>query len=494
MTNNTNRNLPPLWASATPIIALLIALTWIIINNGADSVQTLGPWALLGAAALSLIVTKISSKPTAEGLKFGLKNSFRQVLPSLPILLLIGTVSSTWMLSGVVPLMIEYGMHVLSPDFFLVTACAVSALISVLTGSSWTTIATIGVAFMGIGLAMGFSPGWIAGAIISGAYFGDKISPLSDTTVLASSSCNVELFSHIRYMMITTIPSMVIALAVFATVGLCTTHTSAATENELCRTLADNFNLTPWILFVPIATAILIAFRVNTYITLAGSSLLGLIAMLAFQSQVMEALLDTAPGSLQAADYIRASATTLFTSTQLNTSSELLDSLVATGGMAGMLPTVWLVSCAMIFGGIMIGTGMLATITHALTRRLKSARSMVSATVGSGLALNGFTGDQYLSIIISSNIYRPMYEQIHLERRLLSRTVEDSISVTSVLIPWNSCGLTQSTVLGVSTMTYLPYCIFNIISPIMSLFIAWAGIKIKRTIPISASANTNNTK
>lgn len=383
------------------------------------------------------------------------------------------------MLSGVVPLLIDIGIKVLSPDYFLLIACCVCSAISVLTGSSWTTIATIGVAFMGIGTVMGYDAGWIAGAIISGAYFGDKVSPLSDTTVLASSSCGVELFAHIRYMMLTTVPSMLLALAVFTYVGLTSEHIETVPPSELSRGLSSMFNLSPWLLIVPAVTGVLIAMRLNVYLTLALSSLLGLAAMFVFQPMVVQSLAGTATPDML--DNVSVSMTVLLTDTSLTTGSDLLDALISTGGVEGMMPTVILVSCAMVFGGMMIGSGMLGSITQSMRRRIRSPRATVTATVGSGLALNSFTGDQYLSIIISANIFRPMYDSNKLEHRLLSRTVEDSVSVTSVLIPWNSCGVTQATVLGVATLTYLPYCIFNIVSPVMSLVMAWAGIKIRRT-------------
>lgn len=487
MSEIEEEKLPGLWVATMPVIVLLGALVALIVGKGADSVQALGPWVLLLASAAAMVLSVATRTLKAGRFRRGFLASARQVAPSLPILLLIGTVSATWMLSGVVPIMIEFGLKVLDPNLFLMIACVVSALISVLTGSSWTTIATIGVAFMGIGLVMGYSPGWIAGAIISGAYFGDKISPLSDTTVLAATSSGVNLFSHIRYMMLTTVPSMVITVGVFAAVGLMADHTTVASETGLIADLQASFNLTPWLLLVPAVTGVLIAFRLNAYLTLGLSSLCGLVAMLVFQPSVISSLAGT--DGVTAADMLRVAATSLTSSTELSTQSPLLDSLVATGGMAGMMPTVWLVTCAMVFGGVMLGTGMLASITAALTRRLRTARSTVSATVVSGLGLNACTGDQYLSIIISSNIYKSMYESNGLERRLLSRTVEDSVSVTSVLIPWNSCGLTQSTVLGVATLTYLPCCIFNLISPLMSLAMAWIGLGIRKTKPVAERAD-----
>ena len=369
------------------------------------------------------------------------------------------------MVSGVVPTLIVYGLEVLTPTLFLVTACVVCALISVLTGSSWSTIATIGVAFMGIGQVMGFSAGWIAGAIISGAYFGDKISPLSDTTVVASSACGVDLFAHMRYLMLSSVPALLLALVVFAVKGFMSDAADADQGMMLDGALRTTFNITPWTLVIPAITLALIAFRVPTLLTLAASALLGFVGIFVFQPDLGHSVISAAG--------------MLWSGNAMDTGVERLDSLVSTGGISGMMSTVALVLSAMMFGAAMMGTGMLASITRSFTSRLHKRTSIVGATVGSGLFMNSTTADQYLSLIITGNMYRNVYRQFGLEPRLLSRTIEDSVSVTSVLIPWNSCGITQSTVLGVSTMVYFPYCIFNILSPCMSLLLAWTGWRIR---------------
>lgn len=466
---------PPVWLAAMPVVLLIGAMIWLILTEGAFAVQEVGPFLLLGASVATVLLSLMFHRLDVGGLWRGLRVSAGQILPSIPILALIGTVSATWMLSGVVPLLIDYGLRVISPDLFLVIACGVSALISVLTGSSWTTIATIGVAFMGIGSVMGYAPGWIAGAIISGAYFGDKISPLSDTTVLAASSCGVDLFAHIRRMMTTTVPSIAVAMGVFASAGFLVGQGESMGSSVLQADLAQTFSLTPWLMVVPLLTGVLIAMRLNSYLTLGVSSLLGLLAMFVFQPDVVSEL---SAGGAEWMVALRA----LFTSTELSTGSELLDSLVSTGGVEGMLPTVFLVASAAVFGGMMIGSGMLVAITGALRRRIHSRRASVTATVATGVAMNCSTGDQFLSIILTSNIYKPMYEHNGQSPLLLSRTVEDSVSVTSVLIPWNSCGLTQAAVLGVPTLAYLPYCVFNIVSPLMSLAFAWAGGYLRRPL------------
>ncbi len=413
-----------------------------------------------------------------RGMTVGFRRSARQVLPAVPMLIFIATVSTTWMLSGVVPTLIDYGISIINPTLFLMTTCVVCAVISVLTGSSWSTIATIGVAFMGIGTVMGFSAGWIAGAIISGAYFGDKVSALSDTTVVASSTCGVDLFDHIRYLMITAIPSMGIALIVFTMVGVFTNATPDATSADILHHLEATFEISPKILIIPVVTAAMIMLRVPTLLTLALSSAMGLAGIFIFQPQLVAQLMsETADAS-----YLNLTGNILWSETSMSTGYELLDNLVTTGGITGMLPTVALVLCAMTFGTAMIGTGMLERITQAFTSRLRRRASIVGATVGSGLFLNSCTADQYLSIIIGGNMYRNLYRRYGMEPRLLSRTLEDSVSVTSVLIPWNSCGVTQSMVLGVPTLVYLPYCVFNYLSPVMSLAVAITGFKIHSAV------------
>ena len=464
---------PGLLVSLTPVILLLAALVAIIVFEGSDAINSWSSVALLGAAGVALVLAAAKGCLSKAGLRHGLKTSGTQTLPAVPLLALIALVATTWMLSGLVPTFIHYGLKVLNPTFFLVITCVVCALVSVLTGSSWTTIATMGVAFIGIGTAMGYSPGWVAGAIISGAYFGDKISPLSDTTVVASSSVGVELFTHIRYMLITTVPSLIIALGVFTVAGVCSSHSVVDADPELHRTLLETFNISPWLLVIPVITLALIALRVKTIYVLAISVLLGLGAMFMFQPQLTSEL---------------NIAQALWTDTEFKTDSAAFNNLASTSGFMGMLPTIELVLAAMIFGATLIGTGMIRSISEAFVKRLHRRTAIVGATVGSGLALNAATADQYLSLIVGANIYRDVYGRSHLEKRLLSRTLEDSVSVTSVLIPWNSCGVTQAAVLGVPTLIYLPYCVFNWLSPLMSLAIAALGVRIHRHIPATAPA------
>lgn len=460
------RSCPSLVISWIPLLFLLVTLIGVIAVHGADSVSAIGPWILLGASAIALILASVGKVISRRGVVLGMFRSGAQILPAVPILICIAMVATTWMLSGVVPTLISYGLDLLSPRLFLVITCAVCSVISVMTGSSWTTIATIGVAFMGIGEVMGYSDPWIAGAIISGAYFGDKVSPLSDTTVVASSTAGVELFEHIRYLTYTTVPAMLIALVVFFCVGMFSHPGVSADSASMLNALNSTFNITPWTLVIPVVTLIMIALRINTLVVLFAAAMMGVVGMLVLQPGLGVELGAVIP--------------TLWGGSELSTGNPELDTLVSTGGILGMLPTIHLVLSAMVFGAVMIGTGMLARITDSLTSSLSKRTSIISATVGSGLAMNCCTADQYLSLIITGNMYRSVYRRFGLEPRLLSRSMEDSISVTSVLIPWNSCGVTQATVLGVSTLAYFPCCIFNLLTPVMSIIVAKLGYKIPR--------------
>nr|WP_289098924.1 Na+/H+ antiporter NhaC family protein [uncultured Alistipes sp.] len=431
--------LPSPWVSAIPL-AVLTGLLYVVIRAfGGEAINGGSQIALLSATSVCVMLSIGIYRCRWAVLEEAIIDNIRASASAIVILLLIGAIAGTWMISGVVPTMIYYGLQILHPSFFLVASCAICAVVSLMTGSSWTTIATIGVALMGIGQAMGFSEGWVAGAIISGAYFGDKLSLLSDTTVLASSTAGVEVFTHIRYMLYTTVPSMLIALGVFTVAGLALDHGVSTHAEMYAATLAATFRITPWLLAVPLATGMLIARKLPAIVTLFSSVVFACAAMLLAQPE-----------------------------------------LVATRGMAGMLNTVWLIICAMCFGGVMTGSGMLRSLTSIFLRWVRRAFSAVASTVGAGLFFNLCTADQYISIILSGRLFRDLYADRGLEPRLLSRSVEDSATVCSVLIPWNSCGMTQATVLGVSTFVYAPYCIFNIVSPLMSLLVAAVGWNIKR--------------
>ena len=464
--------------SLVPILVLVTFLFVTIRTFGSDALSGGSQIVLLTATAVCCLIAMTYSKVRWKALELAMINNITGVATALIILLIIGALSGSWMISGVVPSLIYYGIQVIHPDFFLVSTCLICAVVSVMTGSSWTTIATIGIALLGIGQAQGFSDGWTAGAIISGAYFGDKISPLSDTTLLASSVTDTPLFKHIRYMMITTVPSMLITLVIFTVAGL--SHEATATDQigQYSIALDSTFHITPWLLIVPVVTGILIARKVPSIITLFISAALAGVFALIFQPHLLQEISGLPVENIQS-DF-KGLLMTFYGSTSIETGNPDLNNLVATRGMSGMMNTIWLILCAMCFGGAMAASGMLGSITSVFLRFMKRTVGLVASTVTSGLFLNICTADQYISVILTGNMFKDIYEKKGYESRLLSRTVEDAVTVTSVLIPWNTCGMTQATILGVATFTYLPYCFFNLISPLMSITIAAIGFKIKR--------------
>lgn len=391
---------------------------------------------------------------------------------SILILLLIGIMSSTWMVSGVVPTLIYYGVQIMAPSFFLPCACIISSIISVMTGTSWTTIATIGIALLGIGDALAIPAPYTAGAIISGAYFGDKMSPMSDTTVLASTMAKADLFSHIRYMMYTTVPSITITLILYLIIGL-GFDSSNIEISQYTTTLDKTFNISLWTLLVPVFTGILIYKKVPSLITLILSAFSACLCAAILQPGILAGIAGST--EVSALSLFKGIMITCYTNTNIDSGVEAINELISTRGMAGMLNTVWLILCAMFFGSCMVASNMLLSLTQIILRAIHSTTSLVSTTVASGVFLNMIMGDQFLSIIMNASIFRKEYEDRGYRPELLSRSTEDSATVTSVLVPWTACGMTQSTVLGIPTLVYLPFCFFNIISPFMSCIVAALG-------------------
>ena len=468
--------------SLVPILVLVAILAVNISIYGSDSILGASQVALLFASAVCIALSMWVFKTPWKEFEAAIRENVADVTSAILILFLIGAISGTWTGSGVIPTFIYYGVQLIHPKFFLLTACVICALVSVMIGSSWTTIATIGVALLGIGRAEGFSDGMIAGAIISGAYFGDKISPLSDTTVMASSLNGVPLFSHIRYMMLTTVPSMVISLLIFGVLGL--THGGGDTSQIGIYTevLSGTFHISPWLMTVPLLTGVMIARRWPALIVLTLSTLLaGITALIAQPHIIREIGLSLADGPAWKVQF-GGLVSTIFDSVSIDTGNEEVNSLVASRGMVGMLNTVYLISCAMCFGGTMKASGMLRHLASLLLPLVKSRFGLVTSTVFTGTALNGIVSDQYLAIILTSNLFKDIYEKEGYDERLLSRSVEDSASITSPLYPWSSCGMTQATILSVPTLTYLPFCFFNILSPLMSIFVAATGWKIIRKV------------
>jgi NhaC family Na+:H+ antiporter len=369
-------------------------------------------------------------------------------------------------------------MQIIRPEVFLVSSSLLCALVSLMIGSSWTTVATIGVALMGIGKAHGFDDGWIAGSIITGAYFGDKLSPLSDTTVLASSVAGTPLFTHIRYMMYTTVPTFLVSLTVFLVAGLMMSPEGHGNVGEFMEGLQRTFVISPWLLLVPVLTGVMIARRWPSMVVLFLAILLAVVVALLVQPGLIRTV--SGDGGVGLLSHYKGMMQVCYGATDIETGIPMLNELVHTSGMAGMMPTIWLIICAQTFGGALTATGQLDDLMRVVLRMVRGTASLVASTVGTALFCNVAMADQYLSIMLSSSMFKDTYQKRGYEARLLSRSCEDGATVTSVLVPWNTCGLTQSTVLGVATLTYLPYCFFNLLSPLTSIAVAAIGWKIVR--------------
>ena len=469
---------PTIIQALIPLLLLIALLSLNVYYFGDDALFGPNQLALLLAAATGgIIAAKLGYNWYT--VRAQIVKSISSAMPSMIILLLIGALAGTWLLSGVVPSMIYYGLLILDPGIFLLACVVISALVSVATGSSWSTVATIGIALLGIGNAMGFNEGMVAGAIISGAYFGDKMSPLSDTTNLAPAMAGTDIFTHIRYMFLTTGPTIIITLAIFAGMGFFFRPlTNETNVQSTLSALESAFYISPVLFIVPAALVTIIISKVPPLPALLAGTLLGAFFALIFQPQVIEYISGISDNYAKAA-YI-AIIKSMGGRIAISTPDPQLTDLLSTGGMAGMLNTIWLIMTAMIFGGVMEAAGMLVRITSSLMRFARSTGSLVATTAATCLFFNITASDQYISIVVPGRMFAKTYADRNLKPEVLSRTLEDSGTVTSVLVPWNTCGATQSAVLGVSTFTYLPYAFFNIISPFMSVFMASFNIGIRR--------------
>lgn len=470
---------PSLGLSLIPVLFLIVLLTVNVLIFGDGALDGSNQIVLLVSAGLAAVLA-MRLGFSWETLQDGIVNSIKSTLSAILILLFIGSLAGTWFLSGIVPAMIYYGLDLLNPTVFLIAACVVCAIVAVATGSSWTTVATVGVALLGIGKALGLSEAMIGGAIISGSYFGDKLSPLSDTTNLAPAMAGTDLFTHIRYMIYTTGPSMLITLILFGILGFTSSGDGAIADVEVVKmAILEKFEINPWLFLVPVVVLVMIARKTPAIPALFIGSLLGAAFALVFQMPVVLEVADMqdAGTAYQAfAGVMKA----MYGSISVTTSNEIVNELFSTGGMAGMLNTIWLIVCAMTFGGVMETAGFLKRIASAIISLAHSTGSLVASTVGTCVFFNLTASDQYLAIVVPGRMYADVYRERGLHPKVLSRTLEDSGTVTSVLVPWNTCGMTQATVLGVATLTYLPFAFFNLISPLMTMLFAYANIKIAR--------------
>ncbi|MEZ5104777.1 MAG: Na+/H+ antiporter NhaC [Draconibacterium sp.] len=460
-----------------PILILILLLTLNVFLFD-DTLSGANQMALLISAAVAgTIAVRLGYQWTE--IRGKVVKTIGSAMPSIIILLLIGSLAGTWMISGVVPVMIYYGLDIINPKIFLFTAVVVSSIVSVSTGSSWSTIATIGIALLGIGKALGINESIVAGAIISGAYFGDKMSPLSDTTNLAPAMAGTDLFTHIRYMFYTTVPSMTLTLIIFLVIGFQYNYGEVNINVETVKTaIGDTFNTSPLLFLVPVILITIIILKVPPIPALFAGTMLGAIFAVIFQPEIIHQVAGFS-GNYVKASYISVMQS-MFGDVSLATSEPKVNDLLSTSGMRGMLDTIWLILSAMIFGGIMESAGLLKRITQPIVKYAKSTGSLVASTVGTCVFFNTTASDQYLAIVVPGRMYRKTYEEKGLAPELLSRTLEDSGTMTSVLIPWNTCGATQSRVLGVDTMAYAPYAFFNIISPLMTIAFAYFNIKIRK--------------
>ena len=467
---NNNKELN-IGEALVPVIFLMFLLAYnIFYADGAMLGDYSNQIILLLSGGVALIMglfNKVSIKTMIQEIWINIKSVFIPIM----ILLLVGALAGTWLVSGIIPAMVYYGLQVLSPSIFLPASVIIASIISIATGSSWTTSATVGIALVGIGTALGIPAGMIAGAVISGAYFGDKMSPLSDTTNLAPAMAGTDLFTHIKYMTFTTVPTYLITLTVFTILSLTIDTTGTTDINGILETIKNTFNINIYLFIVPLLVVTLILLKTKPLIALSTGVVVAALFAIYFQPQILETIGNSTVTSL---------SNSIFTETSIVTDNTQLNDLFSSKGMIGMLWTILLILSAMVFGGIMDAIGALARITAVLLSFASSVFGLFASTVISCLGLNIIASDQYLALVIPGKMFKKAYEDKGLAPENLSRTLEDSGTVTSVLIPWNTCGAYQSGVLGVGVGEYFVYAIFNWLSPFTTLFFAALNLKIRQ--------------
>jgi len=468
-----------IWEALIPVVALVAMLGYNVYIFGDEALSGSNQFILLLGAAVAAIVG-FFNKVTFQKMLDEVAENIKSTAGAILILLMVGSLAGTWLISGIIPSMIYYGLQILSPAIFLPATLIICSLISIATRSSWTTSATVGIALIGIGGTLGFPLGMVAGAVISGAYFGDKLSPMSDTTNLAPAMAGTDLFTHIRYMTLTTIPTYIVSLILFIILGLTVETSGVADSSALLADIQKSFHITPWLFLVPVIVIGLIIKKTEPLIALLIGTLLAGIFAIIFQPEIV--LMLSGGKTLNFANAYKGILKAITVESVIPTENENLADLFKSGGMQKMLTTIWLILCAMVFGGIMDAIGALSRISQTLLSLAKSTFGLFASTVGSCLALNITASDQYLAIVVPGKMFKKAYEEKGLAPENLSRTLEDSGTVTSVLIPWNTCGAYQSGTLGVETLDYLPYAFFNLLSPIMTLIFAAFNIKIKQLV------------
>jgi NhaC family Na+:H+ antiporter len=467
-----------IYTALVPVLALILMLFYnVFFVFGDDALSGSNQFILILGAAVAAIVGFIN-KTSYQKMLEEVSENLKSTSGALLILLMVGALSGTWLVSGIIPTMIYYGLQLLNPTFFLVASVLICAIISIATGSSWTTSATVGIALIGIGDTLGISLGMTAGAVLSGAYFGDKMSPLSDTTNLAPAMAGAELFDHIKYMAITTVPTFVITLFLFLIIGFNIEINGTPDISNKLEAIDQAFNISPWLLLVPIMVVVLIVKKTPPLVALLTGTLLAALASILAQPQILMSIAESETFNFETA--YKGVMQSITVDTAVETSSIELNDLFSAGGMKGMMDTIWLIICAMVFGGVMDAIGALSKISKVLLTLASSTFGLFASTVASCLALNVTASDQYLALVVPGKMFKKAYEDKGLAPENLSRTLEDSGTVTSVLVPWNTCGAFQSSVLGVHVADYFMYAFFNWISPFMTLLIAGLSLKIKQ--------------
>lgn len=467
---------PSLVLSIFPILVLVLLLVAGVKLFGEDLTSGPSQIALLTTGVICALIGIFYLKIPWEKIDNQIADNLQKTGSALFILLMIGSLTASWIQSGVVPALIYYGLKLISPSVFLLVTFLFTAIISTMAGSSWTTIGTIGVAMLSAGEILGFHSGWLAGAIISGAYFGDKVSPLSDTTNLSASVSQVDLYKHVKYSLITNVPLLVITALIFTIAGfMIPSANNLDIEKDLAE-ISAAYNITPWLLLIPGATIYMICKKVSPFLTLFLSAIIGCVVALFAQPQIIAQITPFAADS--AKTWLYAPLRIMSSHVDISTGNEMLDGLVSTDGMSGMLNTIWLILCVVAFGGIMEACGFIQKITDVVVSRIKSVVSLVASTMVSCILCNVVLSDQYMSILLSGKIFKKLYEEEGYDPVLLSRSLQDSAAVTSVLVPWNTCGVVQAGVLGVPTLEYIPYCFYNWLSPIVNLLVVCTGYKV----------------
>ncbi|HUE86965.1 MAG TPA: Na+/H+ antiporter NhaC [Vicinamibacterales bacterium] len=478
---------PSLGVSLIPVVTLMALLAASVALFGDGSSGGANQIALILAAGVAILVGVFHGHPW-KALERGIVHGISLALGAIIILLTVGALIGSWILAGIVPTMIYYGLQLLSPAVFLPSACIICCFVSLATGSSWTTAGTVGVALIGIATAQGMNPAMAAGAVISGAYFGDKMSPLSDTTNLAPAMAGTDLFTHIRHMMWTTVPSITLAIVAFAAVGLsATAPQDVASVNAILEGLAQSFAIA-WHLLIPVVLVLtMVVMRMPAFPALLIGALVGCVFAVLFQPDATVAY-AASPELSRGAALVKGSWMSLFDGYRLESGNAALDELLSRGGMSSMLTTVWLILAAMMFGAVMETTGMLQRIAEGILGFVRGSGSLVVATLATAFGMNIIASDQYIAIVLPGRMFRAEYARRDLHPKNLSRALEDAGTLTSVLVPWNTCGAFMAQTLGVATFAYAPFAFFNLINPVMSAFYGITGFTIEKLEPGDAEA------